>query len=774
MAQTAPKRVINLWVQGQYGSDSTTTGAPWFNPRCTGGGNGCKPTTECKPNDVLLTTGQVLLHAPWPFKTINQPGGALSYIPTLPFQGPVQWEHAIIHVLPGLYARSTAYGTAGTHNPDNGLQPNGEKFPIHLPPHVSIQGTSALNTVFDVSSPTEVNVAGPAFEFGTAGSTGQDSFIDSIAIFGAKPDFQPQNPPTAKTFAAIAIGGELDCSPTISNCFLYGNGIGVLVDAKTDGTTGIHDGTKLFNNTLAFNHVGLWNGDTTQSNNTGTGISKLILVNNIFDSSPEVATGVNYPTNWAFYPPTAVTNNAGFEGIDFSDLQVAGTPGVDSNAYESGRFNNIAVPHPLVNLPGTAHRTTAVPALPAHDIVNYTRGLGVRRGILFVRDALTKPVFVADAGNSINFDMSPHDFRLSPSAALANATPQVPGILNPLVNAGWGGTFPMTMANSLVVSNPPGYLSLGVTNQNSWAFHNWNFDCEGYGNPRFQAHGSFYGNSGGFGIDIGADELGQLVVAGYRFATTSFLRVLSLTGGVTKVMDNKYQWFLGPPTGSIGGVTVPAPGNTKMPYFRAVDHLGTGPANYTAGTYYPPWFATWSFSNATTYYYPTVADITPHLLDDPHPWWTPPSTLNLSNATNPIWQSCIAQFNPWLYTDPTFGRVNPAGSYKGNGTNYQWLDLTWTVTSNSPLTLVQPFDLVISFRNNQQGLQLRQYDSWGRGYDSFYPALKVDTYKPTFANSGTRTSVRYCMENKDRPAFTSVLTDTNLQSHMVLVEADSQ
>ncbi len=773
-AQSTPKRVIHVWVDPHYGSDSASAGAPWFNPRCTGGGNGCNPTTECKPNDVILTTGQVLLHAPWPFKTINQSGGALSYLPaSFPFPGPVSWEYAIIHLLPGLYARSNAYLTASGHNPDNGLQPNNEKFPIHLPPHVSVQGTSALNTVFDVSSPSEQSVAGPAFEFGVSGATGVDSFIDSIAIFGANTDFPPNTPPLAKTFTAIAIGGPLDCSPTISNCFLYGNGIGVLVDTKIDAPTGIHDRTKLFNNTLAFNHVGLWNGDTTQTNNLGTGISKLILVNNIFDSSPEAAIGVNYPTNWAYDPPTAATNNAGFEGIDLSDLQVSGTPAVDSNAYETGRFNNVAVAHPLVNLPGTAHRTTPVPATPTHDIAPYTRGLGVRRGILFVRDALTKPVFVADAGGSAQFDQSPHDFRLNPSAALANDTPQAPSVLNPLVNAGWGGTFPMSMANGLTVANLPGYLSLGVSNQNSWAFHNWNFDCEGYGNPRFQPHRSFFGNSGGFGIDIGADELGQLLTVGYRFGTTSFMRVLTLPSGAN-VMDNKYQWFLGPPTGSLGGVTVPAPGNVNMPYFRAVDHMGAGPANYTTGTYYAPWFSTWNLSNASTYYFPTVADITPHLLDDFHPWWNPPSTLNLSNAANSIWQSCIAQFNPWLYSDPSSGRVNPAGAYKGNGTNYQWLDLTWTVTSNTPLTLVQQFNVVINFRNNQAGVRLRQYDNWGRGYDTNFPSLKVDTYKPTYAFASSRTALRYCLESKDRPAFTSSLNDTNLQSHRVLVQGDPQ
>ena len=774
--QSSPKRVIHLWVDPHYGSDSTSAGAPWFNPRCTGAGNGCNPTTECKPNDVVLTTGQVLLHAPWPFKTINQPGGALSYIPNLPFGGPASWEYAIIHLLPGLYARSNAYSTASGHNPDNGLQPNGELFPIHLPPRVSVQGTSALNTVFDVSSYSESSVAGPAFEFGVAGSTGVDSFIDSIAIFGADTDFLPEQKPPAKTFAAIAIGGELDCSPTISNCFLYGNGIGVLVDSRMDGVGGRHDGTRLFNNTIAFNHVGLWNGDTTMVNDQGKGLSKLVLVNNIFDSSPEQATGVNYPTNWAFYPPLGLApNNAGFEGIDFSDLQVAGTPAIDSNAYESGRFNNVAIAHPLVNLPGTTFRTTLVPATPAHDIVTYTNGINLRRGVLFVRDALTKTPFVGDTGSSANFDGSPHDFRLCPAAALASpaTTPSAPSILNPLVNAGWGGNFPMTMANGLVVSNPPGYLSLGVSNQNTWAFDNWNFDCEGYGNPRFQVHGSFYGNSGSYGIDIGADELGQLLCVGYRFATTSSMSLdpTAIHQGVN-VMDNKYQWFLGPPTGSLGGVTIPAPGNINMPDFRAVDHMGLGPANYRTGSYYTAWFSTWSFANATTYYYPTVADITPHLLDDFHPWWTPPSTLNLSNATNPIWQSCIAQYNPWLYTDPSFGRVNPAGAYKGNGTNYQWLDLTWTVSANTPLTLVQPFDVVINFRNGAVGLRLRQYDNWCRGFDTNFPNMKVDTYKPTYATQGTMTSLRYCLENKDRPAFTSSLSDTNLQSHMVLVEAD--
>jgi len=460
--------------------------------------------------------------------------------------------------------------------------------------------------------------------------------------------------------------------------------------------------------------------------------------------------------------------------VSLVDLQTGLTSPVDSNAYEAGLFNT-GTPHPLVNLPFVTNPRIAGVFTATHNILPYTRGNGVRRGILYVRDALTKPVFAADTGNSTNFDQSPHDFRLSPAVALANNTPQPPSALNPMVNAGWGGPFPMTQGNGLVVSNPPGYLSLGVTNQNTWAYHNWNWDCEGYGNPRFQNHGSFYPNNG-VGIDIGADELGQLLAVGYRFGTTNFMDVPNSNNPIYSAMDNKYLWFLGPPTGlNIGGSnTVPAPIHQTGPVFRAIDHILSQPTNYfvqpppPSRTTYAPWFSPWSFTNASTYYFPTVADITPHLLDDPHPWWTPPATLNLSNAANPIWQSCIAQFNPWLYVDPSFGRINPPGAYKGDGTNYQWLDSTWTITATPASKLIQLFGVVVSFRTSTNGT-LGRYDAWGRGHKTFLPTDTVDKFKPTYKGTNM-VALRYCLENYIYPPFTSALTDTNLQSFLVLVK----
>jgi len=235
-------------------------------------------------------------------------------------------------------------------------------------------------------------------------------------------------------------------------------------------------------------------------------------------------------------------------------------------------------------------------------------------------------------------------------------------------------------------------------------------------------------------------------------------------------MDNKYQWFLGPPTGTLGSITIPAPTNTNMPYFRSVDHLGSGPANYvTAGGYKAPWFSTWSFSQATGYYAPTVADTTPHLLDDIHPWWK----QLIFVPSNPIWQACNTLYNPYLYTDPTVGRINPTGSYKGGLGLYQWLDVTFT-TGTPAANLIQQFNTIILFRGNPSlNVKLDRYDSWGRGYDSRAATMLVDTFLPTYTGS-SMTALRYCLENRLKPAFTSALTDTNLQSYMDIVEGDPQ
>ena len=736
------------------------------------------------------------MHAPWPFKTINGPNGALSYIPPLPSSGSVEWTYAVIHLLPGLYARTGTYGFDPNNpsiqqpNPDNGLYPNGEIFPINLPKRVSLQGTSALNTLFDVAFDPNSSVGGPAIQFGVGNATGEGSFVDSIAFFGAAAESsEPNGPIPPKGNAAILIEDQVASKPTFSNCFFMGNGIGVLINASySQGGPFIqHDGTAFFNNTFAFNVVGLWNGQLSAPANSVKGVSKLILVNNIFDSSPDSGGTLSYPKHFWHRKANSVPSNSGFEGVDASDLQIqVGSNLVKSNAYEFKkgtilvkRVNTGATWATIVGLSkATATRSGLSTPAPAIDIAPYTlsNGANQRRGVLFVRDLLAQPQF-----SQPDFDGSPHDFRLAPAVGLVwdNNTPLALTKLNPLAEAGWGGPFPMTMQNGLGMAHEPGFLPLNSASQNTWAFHNWNWDCEGYGNPRFQSAGYFYPPKQ---VDIGADDLAQLVIAGYRFGTTSFIKVSKSTSPLINKMENQRFWYLGPPTGMTYATnkTVPAPFPLK-PRYRTVDHLtGNPPQNYVASgssTVYPPWWSPWSFQKSTNYYFPEVTEIVPHLLDDPHPWWTSSQTLGFSRATNPIWQSCIAQYNLGLYADPTFGRVNPPGSYKGDPSlAYQWLDLTWTITNNSPLSLIQFFDYAIPFRT-PQSFRIDKFDAWSRGFDDS-KAVKpvVSVFPPTTpSNSNQPLALRFAVAHQLAP-FSNPLdyTQSNLQSFLVYIEGGGQ
>jgi len=802
-------RVIHVWVDPHYGIDTATNyGAVQLNPNCN---NGCS-AGACTPVNVFLTgTCQPLLHAPWPFRTINGPSGALSYIGSNLGQAfgscgndSYTWKYAIIHLLPGIYARSNAYGPTNPPHPGNGQIPNGEVFPIELPAGVSIQGTSALNTIFDLGpinvDPLVAPNGGPAFQFGRAGTTatGVGTFISNVAIHGARPSrTSGSNATLTSKFAAIRLAPDLASSPTIANCFLYGNGIGVMVEASDDESV-VHDGLQLINNTISFNNVGLWNGQTKTQGSKG--VSRLILINNIFDSSWD--NGLANPINWGLFAPSA---SHGFEGVALGDLSISGSG--DYNAYETGGYNS-GLSHPLINLQATGIRTGgSSPLNPGVDIALWTgRNVsGSRHGILYVRDLLTHmPLGVSFQ----NFDRSPHDFRLSPAVSphVTSGSPVAPGTYlpvtdgarNPLVNRGWAGTLPVTMGNGLNLLTRPGKLTL-PNDQNTWAFDCWNQDCEGQGNARIQTHeATIYPISGVGGIDIGADELGQLVVAGYRLGTTSFFDIKSgsslLGPGVTP-MNNKYLWFLGLPVNQIP-VTAQFTLNPNRPYYRGVSHLAGPATNYidspTATTYYSPWFDNWSFGAPTgnpNYYLPSYADITPHLLPDFHPWW---GKATINKAANPIWQDCIPGYNIALYSDPSENVIHAPGIYAGDPSGsptYQFLDLTWQVAGGpAPATLIHQFGAnpystgsgssqqwPRLFRDGKAGqgfgasITLVQYTDWCLGRNGH--STTVDTLLPT--TSGTSTlALRFSLENRDRPTWTANLSDTNVQSFMVLVEED--
>ncbi|HHI79140.1 MAG TPA: hypothetical protein ENK02_04105, partial [Planctomycetes bacterium] len=447
-AQSSPELVTHFYVDPHYGSDSNvgnSPGAPWNNPRCT---NGCSTATNlCNPVDVALQSGAVLRNNPWPFKTINGPNGALASIPSggLPYTSPVTGvttRYVIIHLMPGLYARTNAFGSS-PRNPDNGLKPNGEVFPIHLPKGVSIQGTSALNTVFCLGD-GQNSGKGPAFEFGTGNATGEGTFIDSIAIYGALKDDG-----VGKDASAIYLSPNVASSPTITNCFFYGNVCGIGVEGDINAGK-VHDGTKIFNNTFAYNKLGIWNGSKApDSSGFHIGYSKLILVNNIFDLNPPPST--NNLTNYGHYP---LGTNTAMEGIHPDDLLVLLGGGAfgNFNAYPRNttspfplrdRFDrNIAFPPFPKTKPRNPLSGGVTPQPSSNlDIRDYTEnpnnGTSGQRGILFVADLL---YWWGQNNSSVsNFDYSPHDLRLAPGVGpyQANFSLIKTTVVNPLVNGGW-------------------------------------------------------------------------------------------------------------------------------------------------------------------------------------------------------------------------------------------------------------------------------------------------------------------------------------------------
>ncbi|MCA8957135.1 MAG: hypothetical protein KDC87_13755 [Planctomycetes bacterium] len=722
----------------------------------------------------------------------------------------VTWSHAIVHLMPGVYAAGQPFDGANQYpGPEiydwsNGLRHNREVFPIRVPRRVSIQGTSALNTwieLYDAGATTGSNRPGPAFEFGVTTTSadqqsvlcdGDGTFLDSITVHGAIRD-PGGNYPAPKENAAIYIGPSVRSKPCISNCVFFANMVGISVAAAPEDTQG-HDGTRIINNTFVANGVGVWNGQAGVGYTPSTpayGISKLVVVNNVFQPywngmgyAPGVSGGCPFgnqntpPLNqplWQLWEPTSFPfARMGFQGIHYDDLNTLTTSNTyrDFNAYESTAGDPPTLPPGNVNLPTTflppawgvtLVRSTTPPAsalAPAVNLSRYTgysltAGAGVSPGILFVRDLFCNAVsyltsgsgttlpagFLGPTGNP-NFDGSPHDFRLAPvvtdSGTWNSPTPgiRVPDLqsptsaLNPLVDAGYWGTS-ITQRNGLTVEPPGQLLPSTDPDYPNFPYNTWIWDMEGHGNPRLHDH-PLYPNTGfgGVSIDIGADEMGELIVAGYRFGTTSFLHATSnvvLPSNPNALsplpMDNRYLWYIGPPTQNTSFVvqsqatpqlrmvdwpsrqgscsTTPvtlgwlhyplnyvtaSPMPPSVPWFSPPSVTGIGMANCApnGGLFFEPW----RFTSRTTpvtcagFYVPTFADVTPHLLPDVHPWWH----VALGNSpVNPIWWSCSSLYNSLLYVNPWTNRVNPPGSAAMGGSvtvtgppsstlSHRWLD----------------------------------------------------------------------------------------------------
>jgi hypothetical protein len=736
----SPDRAIHLIVCPRFGNDATALA---WNPRL---GHSPDLIARPKPHDHFNATyGDVLLYAPWPFKTIT---AAINYLPAttvppLPDASAATsyvWRYAIIHVMPGLISPDTS------RDPNSGFTGNGESFPIHLPPGVSIKGTSALNTMFKMPA----NGVGPIFEFGVTTAagveiTGQDSFIDKISLYG---NFEPTGNPGSHT--PIYLSPGLQCNPTISNCFIFGNIAGIVLDAPVDPPSepeGWHSPT-IINNTFAWNQAGIWNGQFL-AGASSVGISKPMLVNNVFDATPPTRNNpsLQLPNGWN------AMGLSGFEGIDASDLTIAG---IDYNAYEGNKFD---LGIPIGFLPPTAPRTSA-PASPGIDIAPWTSPTASQfRGVLFVRDLIFNGAQASGPFDltptvtyPFGFDLSPGDFRLAPAVApadsAANPGPTPPAQVttgqwkNPLVDAGWNGSFPVMLGNGMSILREPGKLVLN--SQSSWEHHNWQEDCEGYGNPRIHRHPVYTPDAAlPARIDIGADELGELVVAGTRFGTTNFLS-MERSGSYTFRADNKYAWFLGVPVNHY---------NTNLNVVRP-DYSMKWPG--------APW--TVAITSPAGTYAPTNADITPHLLPDNHPWWTG----SIGVASNPFWEYWIPGWpmNPALYLTPSAGVIHPPGAWTQMNPNYIWLDFI-----GSPTPVMFGGSPVPPSPDTTGGAHSLVFDQSPTGWCTLAPQGQnpYDTFLPTTASVADQ-AIRFTIEKASRQIYTPSQVGSNLQSFLVQVD----
>ncbi|MBK9129743.1 MAG: hypothetical protein IPM13_18455 [Phycisphaerales bacterium] len=258
-AQERTDFIFHVYVDPHYGDNALATAQ---NPG-TGGpvlplGGHRDPGPPSPP--AMPIVGR-LVHAPYSFLTVTGAQGALAYIAAA-FPGGLPWdngfgftvEKVVIHCLPGLYGPRLQ--GQPIVDPTNGLPWNGETFPAVLQHGVSIRGTSALTSIFDARGRStrifETNV--PQFA-----ARNQFDFINGVTIRGARSTVNSAR----GDGAGVYIHGMGSCFLTVSNCFITDNTVGIAVASEIDPKQEpiwVHQ-PMIVNNTIAWNSIGIWNGD---------------------------------------------------------------------------------------------------------------------------------------------------------------------------------------------------------------------------------------------------------------------------------------------------------------------------------------------------------------------------------------------------------------------------------------------------------------------------------------------------------------------------------
>jgi hypothetical protein len=403
------------------------------------------------------------------------------------------------------------------------------------------------------------------------------------------------------------------------------------------------------NNTFVDNEVGIWAGQ--------------LFVDPLF---PPIGA---YPNTHAPFilNNVFVGGSSAFEGIVAGNLLVArmddvplATP-LDFNAWVVGHAN-------LGFIPAYPHWTNsfvttgfAIPPVPPSPRVDLT-GLAS----LFVQDLLNNTTAIVPP--------PPHDLRLSPTVG-TTSTPEPgnnsPLIPNPLIGAGINRAFPNFPGGAPALANQNGTgfddapgLPLGAEES---PIHGWDNDCEGFGNNRLLPRSGIPNPSAQFGtIDIGADQCGGLIIAGYIPSTRMFAAWTPGTGtGNNRVLyvDQANQTGLKRPNSNWIAGLEPWVANVQMaPATLPSPYVASALSYYTPGREYPSspapiWTIRrflYAFGWAGPFMRNLACDFSPSLLWDCHPFW------------GSILQSPL--FSPLLY-QPVFD------PYACNAHYYAWFDL---------------------------------------------------------------------------------------------------
>jgi len=255
--------VFHIYVDPLYGDDelagnqvpimyvnSQAYSVPVFNPQPN-----MREPLSVHPATVGNAPWLHLQHAPYSFRTLGAAQRwwrGFGLLPYTPVGGGATVERVIYHCLPGLYG---PIGVLPAIDEKSGLPFNGETFPLDLQDRECIQGTSALDTIFDA------RLTGTIVFYirGIQASTPEHyskSFIDSVTIRGAR-EKQTGHP----SGSGIAIGGGTSDRLIVSNCFITDNNVGIAIDGSDPSQQNPSEHSPIIvNNTIAWNQIGIWGG----------------------------------------------------------------------------------------------------------------------------------------------------------------------------------------------------------------------------------------------------------------------------------------------------------------------------------------------------------------------------------------------------------------------------------------------------------------------------------------------------------------------------------